>query len=170
MERTERCVKCKFWEKHAGGSSGFCLRYPQQVVWGEQIGVQFESPIMNDDEWCGEFRSIITDLVNGQGYTAKPPMVTDPLYSLAYSPSGEAWKSVAEDALAELRLVFQGTPQKPALIPDFCKPGQDMVKCLVPFAKAYLSNLNRIKTLESRLKMMTKTVNQWSSNDDPEQF
>lgn len=167
MDRLERCDKCKFWEKVSGCEHGYCRRYPETVLFTDEHGVRYEPNVTEGTEWCGEFKSVQELPASDQPLTSD---LKEAIRIRMFSPSGETWKSVAESVLTELRLVFQGTPGKPALIPDFCKPGQDMVTCLVPLAQAYLSNLNRIKTLESRLKMMTKTVNQWASNDDPEQF
>jgi hypothetical protein len=59
MERP-KCENCIFYDK-LEGKIGKCKRYPPTLYYdGEENSTLALSPVIESDDWCGEFKSVLT--------------------------------------------------------------------------------------------------------------
>lgn len=57
MKTKTSCKGCKFFFQYTydGAEKGFCKRYPPQLVYAKDYGMQCSWPEVDHKDWCGEF-------------------------------------------------------------------------------------------------------------------
>lgn len=73
-ERTPKCSNCRFYKEYSG-RVGHCKRYPPTVyACDEENSTNVQSPLVSEDDWCGEF-SPNGWVYNGQLLKTEPGQV-----------------------------------------------------------------------------------------------
>jgi len=55
LNEYKTCDCCKFWDRLSEEESGWCRRYAPRPNDGTEVQLW---PIVNPDDWCGEFNPI----------------------------------------------------------------------------------------------------------------